>query len=116
MTGCRGSSSSPSITCGSCWTSRSSGTLGAYPERPTSIPPGMELKGLILAGGAGTRLRPLTHTSAKQLVPVANKPVLFYALEAMRDAGIEDVTILVSPGSTGAEIRARTGDGSDWGL
>jgi glucose-1-phosphate thymidylyltransferase len=76
----------------------------------------MELKGLILAGGAGTRLRPLTHTSAKQLVPVANKPVLFYALEAMRDAGIEDVTILVSPGSTGAEIRARTGDGSDWGL
>jgi glucose-1-phosphate thymidylyltransferase len=76
----------------------------------------MDLKGLILAGGAGTRLRPLTHTSAKQLVPVANKPVLFYALEAMRDAGIEDVTILVSPGPTGAEIRSRTGDGSEWGL
>ena len=76
----------------------------------------MTLKGLILAGGAGTRLRPLTHTSAKQLVPVANKPVLFYALEAMRDAGIEDVTIVVSPGLSGDEIRERTGDGSAWGL
>ncbi len=76
----------------------------------------MELKGLILAGGAGTRLRPLTHTSAKQLVPVANKPVLFYALEAMRDAGIEDVAIVVSPGPSGAEIRERTGDGSEWEL
>jgi glucose-1-phosphate thymidylyltransferase len=76
----------------------------------------MELKGLILAGGAGTRLRPLTHTSAKQLVPVANKPVLFYALEAMRDAGIEDVTIVVSPDSSGAEIRERAGEGDRWGL
>jgi glucose-1-phosphate thymidylyltransferase len=76
----------------------------------------MELKGLILAGGAGTRLRPLTYTSAKQLVPVANKPVLFYGIEAMRDAGIEDVTIVVSPGQPGAEIRERTGDGSRWGL
>ncbi len=74
----------------------------------------MELKGLILAGGAGTRLRPLTHTSAKQLVPVANKPVLFYGLEAMRDAGIEDITIVVSPGQAGEEIRERTGDGSRW--
>jgi glucose-1-phosphate thymidylyltransferase len=76
----------------------------------------MELKGLILAGGAGTRLRPLTHTSAKQLVPVANKPVLFYGIDAMRDAGIEEVTIVVSPGQAGAEIRERTGDGSKWGL
>lgn len=76
----------------------------------------MSLKGLILAGGAGTRLRPLTHTSAKQLVPVANKPVLFYGLEAMKDAGIEEVTIVISPGPSGNEIRERTGDGSRWGL
>src|SRR5215208_7889141 len=76
----------------------------------------MELKGLILAGGAGTRLRPLTHSSAKQLVPVANKPVLFYGIEAMRDAGIEDITIVVSPGQPGTEIRERTGDGSQWGI
>jgi glucose-1-phosphate thymidylyltransferase len=76
----------------------------------------MELKGLILAGGAGTRLRPLTHSSAKQLVPVANKPVLFYGIEAMRDAGIEDITIVVSPGQPGAEIRERAGDGARWGL
>jgi glucose-1-phosphate thymidylyltransferase len=76
----------------------------------------MELKGLILAGGAGTRLRPLTHSSAKQLVPVANKPVLFYGIEAMRDAGIEDITIVVSPGQPGQEIRERAGDGSRWGL
>ena len=76
----------------------------------------MELKGLILAGGAGTRLRPLAHSSAKQLVPVANKPVLFYGIEAMRDAGIEDITIVVSPGQPGQEIRERAGDGSRWGL
>ncbi len=76
----------------------------------------MELKGLILAGGAGTRLRPLTHTSAKQLVPVANKPVLFYGIEAMRDSGIEDVTIVVSPGDSGVEIRERVGDGSEWDI
>jgi len=76
----------------------------------------MDLKGLILAGGAGTRLRPLTYTSAKQLVPVANKPVLFYGIEAMRDAGIKEVTIVVSPGQPGAEIRERTGDGSQWEL
>ena len=76
----------------------------------------MELKGLILAGGAGTRLRPLTYSSAKQLVPVANKPVLFYGIEAMRDAGIEDITIVVSPGQAGAGIRERAGDGSRWGL
>jgi glucose-1-phosphate thymidylyltransferase len=74
----------------------------------------MELKGLILAGGAGTRLRPLTYSSAKQLVPVANKPVLFYGIEAMRDAGISDITIVISPGLAGAEIRERAGDGSRW--
>ncbi len=72
------------------------------------------MKGLILSGGAGTRLRPITHTSAKQLVPVANKPVLFYGLEAMRDAGIEQVGIVV--GETRAEIEAAVGDGSRFGL
>jgi glucose-1-phosphate thymidylyltransferase len=72
------------------------------------------VKGLILSGGAGTRLRPITHTSAKQLVPVANKPVLFYGLEAMRAAGIEEVGIVV--GETRAEIEAAVGDGSSFGL
>jgi glucose-1-phosphate thymidylyltransferase len=72
------------------------------------------MKGLILSGGRGTRLRPLTYTSAKQLVPVANKPVLFYGLEAMAEAGIRQVGIVV--GDTAAEIRAAVGDGSPWGL
>jgi glucose-1-phosphate thymidylyltransferase len=72
------------------------------------------VKGLVLSGGAGTRLRPITHTSAKQLVPVANKPVLFYGLEAMRAAGIDDVGIVV--GETHAEIEAAVGDGSRFGL
>ena len=68
------------------------------------------MKGLILSGGAGTRLRPITHTSAKQLVPVANKPILFYGLEAMREAGIDEVGIVV--GDTHAEVEAAVGDGS----
>lgn len=72
------------------------------------------MKGLVLAGGAGTRLRPITHTSAKQLVPVANKPVLFYGLEALREAGVTDVGIVV--GDTWAEIEAAVGDGSAHGL
>src|SRR3989454_9241648 len=92
------------------------------------------MKALVLAGGRGTRIRPITHTSAKQLVPVANKPVLFFGLEAIRDAGIRDVGIVVGDPAemlrpdhrTGevvtvmvnsqAEIRAAVGDGSRFGL
>ncbi len=72
------------------------------------------MKGLILSGGTGSRLRPITHTSAKQLVPVANKPVLFYAIEAMREAGIKEIGIVV--GETKDEIIAAVGDGKSWGL
>ena len=72
------------------------------------------MKALVLSGGAGTRLRPITHTSAKQLLPVANKPVLFYGLEAIAAAGITDVGIVV--GDTAPAIKAAVGDGSAFGF
>ncbi|MGA1629661.1 MAG: glucose-1-phosphate thymidylyltransferase [Ilumatobacteraceae bacterium] len=72
------------------------------------------MKGLILSGGAGTRLRPITHTSAKQLVPIANKPILFYGIEAMQRAGIREIGIIV--GDTRKEIMSAVGDGSQFGV
>lgn len=72
------------------------------------------MKGLILSGGSGTRLRPITFTSAKQLVPVANKPILFYAIETVRDAGITDIGIIV--GDTKDEVKLNVGDGSKFGV
>ncbi len=72
------------------------------------------MKGLILSGGAGTRLRPITHTSAKQLVPIANKPVLFYGVEDMARAGITDIGIIV--GDTREEIMGAVGDGTKFGV
>src|SRR5262245_48724261 len=72
------------------------------------------MKGLILSGGAGTRLRPITHTSAKQLVPVANKPILFYGIEDMAAAGITEIGIIV--GDTRDEIMEAVGDGSQFGV
>lgn len=72
------------------------------------------MKALILSGGKGSRLRPITHTSAKQLIPIANKPILFYGLEAIRDAGIIDVGVII--GETANEIKESLGNGSAWGL
>ncbi len=74
-----------------------------------------QLRGLILSGGKGTRLRPITHTSAKQLVPVANKPVLFYGIEAMAAAGIKEIGIIIAP-ETGEEIKSVAGDGARFGV
>jgi len=71
------------------------------------------MKALILSGGEGTRLRPITHTAAKQLIPIANKPILFYGIEAIREAGITDVGIVV--GDTYEEIKEAVGEGKKWG-
>lgn len=73
------------------------------------------MKGVVLSGGLGTRLRPITYSMAKQLVPVANEPILFYPLRDIAAVGIEDVAIVVSP-ETGGEVRATVGDGSRFGL
>ncbi len=86
---------------------------GSIHSRSYGSPTQRRVKGLILSGGRGTRLRPLTHTAAKQLVPVANKPVLFYAIESLVAAAVTEIGIIV--GDTAAEVEGAVGDGSAFG-
>ncbi|HEX6132180.1 MAG TPA: glucose-1-phosphate thymidylyltransferase [Actinomycetota bacterium] len=74
------------------------------------------MRALVLSGGAGSRLRPITHTQAKQLIPIAGTPILFRALASIAEAGIHEVGVVVGPGATGEEVRSAVGDGSRWGL
>ncbi|MCK4263339.1 MAG: NTP transferase domain-containing protein, partial [Candidatus Aminicenantes bacterium] len=73
------------------------------------------MKALITAGGKGTRLRPITHTNNKHLIPIANKPMIYYAIEAVNEAGIKDIGIIINP-DTGNEIKEALGKGEKWGV